>query len=183
MASQKENHQKSILSRSLPPARHFGTHITTSSGLDNCFTSSVLGLGVFRHRPAGRLLGGRRLLKGRPGLLLVRCVSICFSNAPTCPRCVSPRFDAFLTCSATGLTCFDTFRRVSTHSLQASLTRPIPAWFLLGGEGEQLVSEEVSIEVMDFWALRLHVNSQSLPSSWLLRNASLFLCSLPRRFP
>ena len=98
-------------------------------------------------------------------------------------RCVSPRFDAFLTCSATGLTCFDTFRRVSTHSLQTSLTRSIPAWFLLGGEGEQLVSEEVSIEVMDFWALRLYVNSQSLPSFWLLRNTSLFLCSLPRRFP
>ena len=155
----------------------------TSSGLDNYFLSSILGLGVFRHRPASQELGGRRLHKGRPGLPLVRCVPIHFSTAPTCPDAFSLRFDAFLTCSATGLTCFDTFRRVSTHSLQTSLTRPIPAWFLLGGEGEQLVSEEVSIEVMDFWALRLHVNSQSLPSFWLLRTASLFLCSLPRRFP
>ena len=162
MASRRENHQKSILSHSSPSACHFWTHITTSSGLDNCFLSSILGLGIFRHQPASQALGGRRLHKGRPGLPLVRCVSIHFSTAPTCP---------------------DAFRRVSTHSLQTSLTRPIPAWFLLGGEGEQLVSEEVSIEVMDFWALRLHVNSQSLPSFWLLRNTSLFLCSLPRRFP
>ena len=47
-------------------------------------------------------------------------------------------------------------------------------WSLLGGEGKQFVSEEASTEVMDFWVLRLHVNSQSLPSFGF---SEILLCS------
>jgi hypothetical protein len=48
-------------------------------------------------------------------------------------------------------------------------------WSLLGGEGKQFVSEEASTEVMDFWVLRFHVSSQSLPS--FLGFSEMFLCS------
>ena len=118
----------------------------------------------------------------RSVFLLLRPVPMCFAA-----------FRRVLTCSATALTCCDTFRRISTHSFQIPRTLPMSAWStvtrlafsepffakvalfrnlatlawsLLGGERKQFVSEEASTEVMNFWVLRFHVSSQSLPSFW-----------------